>query len=294
LGLAHYRQVLSRCSRGDLAGADKYFTAGLKYFNDPGYRQALPASAVIPFGFATPNAWLLGRADVARERESQMIAAVNGNNPYEAAFSAIFSANLRLLMREHQQAEALAMRALEVSEKNQFPFLAAYSRCILGHARAELGGADAGVILIRRAIAGVLEIGARGNIGRFTASLAVAQALEGAIVDALETVEQALQANPDGLTFRPEYLRLRGELWLKQGQTEQAEAGFRAAIALAQKIGAKAWELRASMNLADMLAKQGRRDEARTMLAEIYGWFTEGFDTADLKDAKALLDGLGR
>jgi predicted ATPase len=71
-----------------------------------------------------------------------------------------------------------------------------------------------------------------------------------------------------------------------------AEADFREAIALAQKIGAKAWELRATMSLAGMLAKQGRRDEARTMLAEIYGWFTEGFDTADLKDANALLDEL--
>ena len=57
-------------------------------------------------------------------------------------------------------------------------------------------------------------------------------------------------------------------------------------------MGAKAWELRAKMSLARLLAKQGRRDEARTMLAEIYGWFTEGFDTADLKEAKALLDEL--
>ena len=57
-------------------------------------------------------------------------------------------------------------------------------------------------------------------------------------------------------------------------------------------MGAKAWELRATTSLADMLARQGRRDEARTILAEIYGWFTEGFDTADLKDAKALLEDL--
>ena len=75
-------------------------------------------------------------------------------------------------------------------------------------------------------------------------------------------------------------------------QTELAEADFRESIALAQKMSAKAWELRATMSLARLLANQGRRDEARTMLAEIYGWFTEGFDTADLKDAKALLDEL--
>src|SRR5262249_21221396 len=108
------------------------------------------------------------------------------------------------------------------------------------------------------------------------------------------TLEQALQMNPDELVYRPETLRLRGELRLRQGQTELAEADFRDSLALAHNIGAKAWELRTTMSLARLLTKQGRRDEARTMLAEIYGWFTEGFDTADLKDAKSLLDELSR
>lgn len=80
---------------------------------------------------------------------------------------------------------------------------------------------------------------------------------------------------------------------LGKGQTELAEAYFRESVEFAQKIGAKAWELRATTSLARRLAKQGKRDEARTMLAEIYCWFTEGFDTADLKDARALLDELG-
>jgi predicted ATPase len=75
-------------------------------------------------------------------------------------------------------------------------------------------------------------------------------------------------------------------------QPDLAEADFREAIALAQKMQAKAWELRATMSLARLLAKQGRRDEARAMLARIYNWFTEGFDTLDLKEAKALIDEL--
>jgi len=68
-----------------------------------------------------------------------------------------------------------------------------------------------------------------------------------------------------------------------------AAADFQEAIALARRMGAKSFELRATMSLAQMLDRQGRRDEARTMLANIYNWFTEGFDTADLKDAKTLL-----
>ena len=122
--------------------------------------------------------------------------------------------------------------------------------------------------------------------------LAEAQALDGKIDDALTTIEEALQASPEELVLRPNALTCRGELRLKLGQTELAEADFREAIALAQKTQAKAWELRATTSLARLLASQDRRDEARTALAEIDSWFTEGFDTADLKDAKALLDEL--
>jgi tetratricopeptide (TPR) repeat protein len=137
----------------------------------------------------------------------------------------------------------------------------------------------------------LIDVGAPAPINTYT-YLAAAQERDGAVGDALETVEQALRGNPHELSQRPESLRLRGELRVKQGQTELAEAGFREAIALARKIGAKAWELRATTSLGEMLARHGRRAEARSMLAEIYGWFTEGFDTADLKDAKALLDEL--
>ncbi len=83
---------------------------------------------------------------------------------------------------------------------------------------------------------------------------------------------------------------------MKQDDSNTAEAQncFQRAIDIARKQSAKSWELRATMSLGRLLAKHGRRDKAHTMLAEIYGWFTEGFDTADLKDAKALLDELNR
>jgi predicted ATPase len=79
---------------------------------------------------------------------------------------------------------------------------------------------------------------------------------------------------------------------MKQGRRERAEADFRMALTLARKMGAKAWELRAVTSLARLLRDTGRHDEARVILTEVYAWFTEGFDTADLKDAKALLDEL--
>jgi tetratricopeptide (TPR) repeat protein len=221
-----------------------------------------------------------------------MTAATNVNNPYQVAFSKYFAASLQVRMREYEQGEMLAAQALELSENHQFPWLAALCRGFLGEARAQLGRPTEGIELIRQGIAALLEIGARMGVGSLMAYLAEAQELDGSLIDAFATIEQALQGNPEELVYRPEALRLRAELRLKQGQTELAETGFREAISLARQIGAKAWELRATMSLARLLTTQDGRDEARMMLAEIYGWFTEGFDTADLRDARALLDEL--
>ncbi len=89
--------------------------------------------------------------------------------------------------------------------------------------------------------------------------------------------------------------RVKGELLLLAGAPEsEAEASMRRAIAIAQRQEAKGWELRAATSLARLLRKQGRVAEGRELLAPVYNWFTEGFDTADLKDAKALLDELAQ
>ena len=95
--------------------------------------------------------------------------------------------------------------------------------------------------------------------------------------------------------FEAELHRVKGELLLMQDAANgpEAEDCFRTAIEVARRQAGKSLELRATTSLARLLNEQGSRDEARAMLAEIYGWFTEGFDTADLKDAKALLDELG-
>jgi predicted ATPase len=109
------------------------------------------------------------------------------------------------------------------------------------------------------------------------------------LVDALATAGKHGEREHEA-----EIYRIKAELVLKQGDSRVAEARgcFERAIEIAQKQGAKSWELRATTSFARLVSSQGRRDEARTLLAEIYNWFTEGFDTADLKDAKALLEKL--
>ena len=112
--------------------------------------------------------------------------------------------------------------------------------------------------------------------------------------EGLEAVDQALEFTRD--EFDAELCRLKGELLLLGEGCPSAEASqwFTDAIEGARRQSAKSWELRATTSLARLLEKVGRREQARTMLAEIYKWFTEGFDTPDLNDAKALLDKLGR
>ena len=125
----------------------------------------------------------------------------------------------------------------------------------------------------------------------FFRSLADTHLIMGRSHKGLAAVEHGLDGIRGKDYHEVELRRLRGELLLLEGDAEAAQC-FRDAIKLARHQGAKSWELRATMSLARLLAKQGRRDEACVMLAEIYDWFTEGFDTADLKEAKALLDEL--
>jgi predicted ATPase len=136
----------------------------------------------------------------------------------------------------------------------------------------------------------MLRTGQGIQLPECTAWLAQALGREGDVLGALDTVEQALRYPI--VRYRPEVLRIRGELRLQQGSAELAEADFRHAVTLARSMGAKSLELRATLSLARLLAQQRRRDEVRTLLAEIYNWFTEGFDTTDLREAKALLDHL--
>jgi predicted ATPase len=89
--------------------------------------------------------------------------------------------------------------------------------------------------------------------------------------------------------FEAELNRHKGQLLLRQGHSEAAEELYRRALSIAREQEAKLWELRAAASLARLRRDQGRRAEARDLLAPVYGWFTEGFDTPDLKDAKALL-----
>jgi predicted ATPase len=127
-----------------------------------------------------------------------------------------------------------------------------------------------------------------------TALLAGACEIAGQVEEAVTLLDDALQLveRTGERWLEPELHRHKGQLLLRQGHAEAAEELYRKALSIAAEQGAKLWELRAAMSLARLRRDQGRHTEAHNLLAPVYGWFTEGFDTEDLKEAKALLEEL--
>jgi predicted ATPase len=153
-----------------------------------------------------------------------------------------------------------------------------------------------GIARIRDGLAAAEATGTRSQAPLFRALLAEALALAGKIEEGLATLDEALaKAGVSGERgWDAEIHRLRGELTarLPCPDPAKAEDSFRTALAIAREQGTRGYELRAATSLARLWREQGRLADARDLLAPLYGWFTEGFDTPDLKDAKALLDEL--
>jgi predicted ATPase len=130
----------------------------------------------------------------------------------------------------------------------------------------------------------------------FLGLLAEACVRAGQVDEGLRALDEAWEAmqETEERVYEAELYRLKGELLLQQsaGQQKEAEASFQHALDVARRQGARSLELRAAMSWSRVLQQQGKREEARRLLAEVYAWFTEGFDTVDLRDARALLDSL--
>jgi predicted ATPase len=198
--------------------------------------------------------------------------------------------------REARRIRELADVAIAYSTDQGFPAWATTVGILRGWALAEQGQKEEGIVQLRHGLAAWRAAGSEQARSHQLALLAEAygkagQSEEGLtlLVEALNIVDKTAQRY-----YQAELHRLKGELLLKCDIEKRAEAQacFREAIMIARQQQAKSLELRAATSLARLLRENCCRDEARTMLADIYGWFTEGFDTADLKEAKGLLDEL--
>jgi predicted ATPase len=294
LAAARTAQGYSHYLSGDLVGARQYLLEAIEY-RWSGF-QGVPNSprpGGDPLLFAGQNEWQLGHADSALQyMERALLQARTLDNPFAVGFSLWFLASLHGLRGEFKRSRENNDEAVRLGAASDFPLLKTIGKILDAWVRAQIGEISDTVDRIREGLAELDVLKFYATRAKYLGYLCEAHALAGAIDDAFLTVEQALQINPDELIYRPETFRLRGELWLRRGDTKMAEVDFNTAISLAQTKSAKAWELRATTSLARLLRDTARRDEAHAMLAGIYNWFTEGFDTADLKDAKALLDEL--
>jgi len=250
---------------------------------------------ILAAGLLATTSLFLGYADQARSQIKQAIALAHDRPSPKAVIGSI-AGWLHLLVREPQSVLDYAEQNIALASQYGFHWELAFSTLQRGWARAHLGQPDQGVVELRAGLGQLDEIGVSTRVAHFTSQLLEGLLKARCIEEGLKVVSEAVAfGQATGAKFyEPDYYRLEGDLLLMQGaeQTASAEACFRKAIEIASQHGAKWFELRATTSLARLLAKQGKRVEARTMLADIYGWFTEGFDTVDLKDAKALLDEL--
>jgi class 3 adenylate cyclase/predicted ATPase len=239
--------------------------------------------------------WQLGYPDQAIKACTEaVILAQDLSHPFSLAAAEVFLTIVEQFQRETTPVQEVAERTIALCEEHGLSLWLANAMCMHSWAISEEGRYEEGIARLCEGLAATQLIGNDLVRSYYLSLLAEAYQAAGRVDDGLATLEDALAVVEKNRGPETEIHRLKGELLLKQNSTNIAEARscFERSIEIARRRNAKSCELRSTMSLARLLASQGRRDEARTMLAAIYNWFTEGFDTADLKDAKALLDRL--
>jgi predicted ATPase len=239
--------------------------------------------------------WPLGEVDRAREVAEEMVARATKIGHVGTAVYGHFHFAMFEMMRRNPAAAAPHIEALiDLARTHEMPTWAAYGSLLRPWSRRHLDGPDAGLSEMRAGIAACREQGL-GNFIPFIATwLAEVEVEAGEIEAALATIDRVIadSERTGQRWFDAESHRIRGDILLKRDPANTAEEAFLTAIAIAQQQKARSFELRAAMSMARLWRDQGKRKEARDLLAPVYGWFTEGFDTLDLKEAKALLDKL--
>jgi predicted ATPase/class 3 adenylate cyclase len=241
--------------------------------------------------------WHLGYPDQALTRANQAIAlAREMSHSFSLAMAENWVGRLHLARGEASAAQDAAERLMAISSDQGFAFWSAAATTLRGGALAEQGRTLEGIAQIQEGLASHRALGAQIGRPYWLCLLAKAYSESETIDNGLTLLNEALTTayEQGALHYEAEIHRLKGELLQRQDDSQTEEIGncFQRAIEIAREQSAKTLELRAMTSLAQLLAKEDRREEARAMLADVYNWFTEGFDTADLKDAKALLDEL--
>jgi predicted ATPase len=290
--------------RGHFAAARRHQEQGLALYDahQHGTLTAVygedPGVGCLAYGAAT--LWQLGYPEQAlRSVVASRTLAEELAHPFNLAQALYYGALTHLCRREAKSARELVEALMELCGEHGFALLLAGGMCLYGYSLTEQATKEKGIHHMRQGLADWQAAGALSHRPYQLALLAQALGRDGQIQEGLTALTEALAfCSATGERFwEAELYRLQGEFLLRGGDAElsagsAAEVSFRHSLDVACGQGAKSLELRALMSLSRLFLKQGRQSEARPLLAKIYGWFTEGFDTPDLQDAKELLEQL--
>jgi len=281
---------------GEVASARAHLEQGIALYDPREHRSHAFQYSIHPGmacrAYAAWALWLLGYPEQALQRSREAIVLAQ-EHPLSLAQALSWAAWLHQLRRERNAAYECAERAMALCREQRFPYFLAWGTVMQGWALAAQGEGEAGVTQLRQGLAAHRATGAEEHRPFFLALLAEACGNTGQVEEGLSALTEALAAveKTGERVYAAELYRLKGELLQKQETTMGAvEDCFRRAVSVARQQGAKSLELRAVMSLSRLLKAHDKTAEAREILTEIYAWFTEGFDTADLQEAKALLE----
>jgi predicted ATPase len=238
--------------------------------------------------------WHLGYPDRALTSAERAVAIAEAvSHPVSRAGALAWAAALHQLRGEVGRAREVAEIDLVLTTDEIIPFFRSQVVILRGWALVGQGQGEEGIPQLHQGLAAYRAIGAELECSHWLGLLAEAYRDTTRPAEGLRLIAEALDhvAQTGVVYYEAELHRLEGELRLRcdAADEQRAEASFRRALEIARAQNAKSWELRAATSLARLWGERGRRTEARDLLAPVYAWFTEGFDTADLKDAKALL-----
>jgi predicted ATPase len=276
----HYNQALA------LYDPLKHRTLALRFGQDAG---------VSIFSNRSLALWLLGYPEAALvDVQNALDNAREIGHAATLMYALLYASFSHACCANYTTANALADELVTLADQKDAQTWKGLGAAIQGSIFAQAGKRSEAVDLITCGITACRAAGATIYGGWFLSNLAMAYADLDKFDEACRCISEATTETTRETWCEAEVNRIAGEIALKSSQPDsaKAQAYFQRALTVAREQQAKSWELRAAMSMARLWRDQGKRDEARELLAPVYGWFTEGFDTRDLKEAKALLDEL--
>jgi predicted ATPase len=299
--VAHYALALSLFYLGEFTRTRRHAEQGTVLY-DAQHHHALASLYGYDLGmaclsYAAQALWMLGYPDQAQQRcQEALTLARQLSHPFSVAFGLGHRAVLHQFRREGRAACESAQELITLCTERGFSQWVAMGTILRGWGLAAQGQGEMGMAQMREGLLSSQNAGTKLGQAPVLAQLAEVYWRTGQTAAGLQALTEAVAVmdTTGERWWAAETYRLKGELLLQQGvlNASEVETCFQHAMDIARQQHAKSWELRAATSLTRLWQSQGKRDEARTLLAPVYHWFTEGFDTADLGEAKALLEEL--